>query len=444
MPASATSLEQPGRTDACDASPATGTLMRNPRLRVSRFDESGTQQRWLYELDDAGGRSQRMVIPDEVHAWLQRLDGTVQLEAVFADVCGAIPGGESFARLRRLVSEVFVPQRILVPSGATELHAAAIRATPRWMLFKLRLMSPAMVRPLARIAAPLFGLRMLVLLVLGIVAGQVAFFVAADAGAMSGPGRDSGALLRAFGWVLTGMLGHELGHAAAAYRYGCRNTDIGVGWYLIFPVFYADLSESWRCSRRQRLVIDAGGVYFQALAIALLMGAYALWSDPALLYACALLNLSLALNLNPFLRMDGYWLASDALGVANLRRVASEAVRRRLRGVFGIADERASPAVSARGERWLIAFALGSNLFVAAVVYLISTRIIWQLIDGLPRRQLDLSSVLSFGGSTSDLVVAIGALAWQLLLLGFLCWFLGKLAFAAVRRLVRALPHGRP
>ena len=60
---------------------------------------------------------------------------------------------------------------------------------------------------------------------------------------------------------------HELGHATAARYGGATPGVMGVGIYLMMPVFYTDVTDSYRLGRRGRLRTDLGGLYFNAIAI---------------------------------------------------------------------------------------------------------------------------------------------------------------------------------
>ncbi|MDQ0497132.1 site-2 protease family protein [Paenibacillus brasilensis] len=62
--------------------------------------------------------------------------------------------------------------------------------------------------------------------------------------------------------LLLSILFHEFGHVVAAYRYGIRPRDIGIGLYMLVPVMFVDLSEAWKLPRKQRVVIDFAGIYF--------------------------------------------------------------------------------------------------------------------------------------------------------------------------------------
>lgn len=131
--------------------------------------------------------------------------------------------------------------------------------------------------------------------------------------------------------LLLGVLGtfvHELGHAAACRRFGCRHGALGFGVYFAFPVLYMELDDCWRLPRLQRAVVDAGGMYAQVLfALVLLLVGALTGSWPSVAGAAGVTLVSVAMNANPLLRFDGYWLLSDLTGVANLRARAFRAVR---------------------------------------------------------------------------------------------------------------------
>jgi putative peptide zinc metalloprotease protein len=56
-----------------------------------------------------------------------------------------------------------------------------------------------------------------------------------------------------------GVLLHELSHAAACVEGGGRCGPVGIGIYLVFPVFYTDVSDSWRLPRSRRIMVDSAG-----------------------------------------------------------------------------------------------------------------------------------------------------------------------------------------
>ncbi|WP_254048257.1 HlyD family efflux transporter periplasmic adaptor subunit [Uliginosibacterium sp. TH139] len=130
---------------------------------------------------------------------------------------------------------------------------------------------------------------------------------------------------------------HELGHAFAARHHGCRVATMGVAFMVMWPVLYTDTSGAWRlASRRQRMSIGAAGMLAETAIAAWATLAWSFLPDGMLRSAAFMLAtttwlLTLAVNLNPFMRFDGYFLLSDALNVPNLQERAFALARWRLR-----------------------------------------------------------------------------------------------------------------
>ncbi|MBF0133435.1 MAG: HlyD family efflux transporter periplasmic adaptor subunit [Magnetococcales bacterium] len=139
------------------------------------------------------------------------------------------------------------------------------------------------------------------------------------------------------GAILGAKLVHELGHAATASRYGCRVPTMGVAFMLFWPVFYTDVGEAWLLrSQKERFLIGAGGVLAELglAAVALFLWPF-VSEGPArsalVLLAGVIWVGTVVINLNPFMRFDGYFLLSDALGVPNLQQQAFALGRWRMR-----------------------------------------------------------------------------------------------------------------
>jgi hypothetical protein len=128
--------------------------------------------------------------------------------------------------------------------------------------------------------------------------------------------------------VLSLVLWHEIGHCAGAHHAGAPSGGIGVGVYFVFPVLFADVRHSWIASRRGRLLVDVGGIYFQFVATGLLAW-WSAWTSSAVGTEAVVSSSFLMLHtLNPCLKMDGYWILSDLLGCYNLRERALQPARR--------------------------------------------------------------------------------------------------------------------
>jgi putative peptide zinc metalloprotease protein len=120
---------------------------------------------------------------------------------------------------------------------------------------------------------------------------------------------------------ITGLF-HEIGHASASHKYLKESSDIGWGVYLFYPVFFTDVTKIWRLTRIRRLLVDASGIYFQCMAICVVEVALMLLHMPSLLFMFFDVSLFyLFINLNPIMKMDGYWMVTDILGVKNLDKI---------------------------------------------------------------------------------------------------------------------------
>ncbi|MFJ4143439.1 biotin/lipoyl-binding protein [Pseudomonas sp. NPDC089734] len=167
----------------------------------------------------------------------------------------------------------------------------------------------------------------------------------------------------AFGAALFfAKLCHEFGHAFMAKRAGCRVQSMGVAFMVLLPLFYTDVSDAWRVNdRRARLLIGAGGVLAEMLLACIALLAWSLLPDgpartAAFMLASATWITTVLVNLNPFMRFDGYFLISDLWEVDNLQGRAFALCRWRLREVlFGYgqpAPEPWSPMMQRRLLWW--------------------------------------------------------------------------------------------
>lgn len=118
---------------------------------------------------------------------------------------------------------------------------------------------------------------------------------------------------------------HELGHAFAASHFGCRVPSMGIALMMGLPVLWTDVTDAWRLPRRHdRLLIDAAGMLAELALAALATLLWAVLPDGALRSGVYVLSsatwlVTLAINLNPFMRFDGYYLLADYLDIANLQ-----------------------------------------------------------------------------------------------------------------------------
>lgn len=162
---------------------------------------------------------------------------------------------------------------------------------------------------------------------------------------------------------------HELGHAFTARRLGCRVTSMGVALMVGMPVLYTDTSDAWRLRRnRDRLRIVTAGIRTELYVAALATLAWAFLPEGPLRSAAFFLATtswvsSVAINLSPFMRFDGYFALSDAWGVENLQPRSFALARWQLREwLFDLGAPPPEP-LPQRRRRLMVAYAMTTWLY---------------------------------------------------------------------------------
>ncbi len=162
---------------------------------------------------------------------------------------------------------------------------------------------------------------------------------------------------------------HEFGHAYLTKSYGLEVHTIGVMLLFFWPILYTDTSEAWRLqNRRQRVMIDAAGIIAE---LSLAIYASLLWSflpdgairDGMFMLAAVSWFTTLFMNLNPFMRFDGYYLLADSWGVTNLQTRAFTLTKWWLRELFFGFGEAPREKFSPAQQRWMIIYSFMTWLY---------------------------------------------------------------------------------
>src|SRR5581483_5218590 len=139
-----------------------------------------------------------------------------------------------------------------------------------------------------------------------------------------------GLLLLVFALTLASAAFHEIGHAAACRYGGATPGGMGAGLYLVWHAFYTDVTDAYRLPKRDRLRVDLGGIYFNAVVAVVTLGVWFAWRADALLLLIGLQLLMMVKNLSPVIRSDGYHILADATGVPDLYAHIGPTLRRLL------------------------------------------------------------------------------------------------------------------
>ncbi|WP_085371774.1 site-2 protease family protein [Magnetospirillum sp. ME-1] len=175
---------------------------------------------------------------------------------------------------------------------------------------------------------------------------------------------------------------HELAHGLTAKRFGCRVPTMGVAFLVMWPVLYTDVNETWTlASRRQRLLVGAAGIMAELSVAAWATLLWAFLPDGGMRQAVFVLAAftwvsSLAINLSPFMRFDGYFLAMDALELPNLHPRSFSMAKWWLREVLFDLGEPPPEAMNPGRQRAMVVFAMAVWVYrlvlflgIAALVY---------------------------------------------------------------------------
>jgi putative peptide zinc metalloprotease protein len=186
---------------------------------------------------------------------------------------------------------------------------------------RTQLLPPSVVGAVAKLAQPLFWPPVVAAVVAALVAVDVwLFFIHGLGQGLRATVQQPAVFLLVFGVIIVATAFHELGHAAACSYGGAKPGGMGAGIYIVWPAFYTDVTDAYRLSRGGRLRTDLGGVYFNGIAVLVVAGCYAVTRYDPLILICFLLQMLVLQQMLPLLRLDGYYVLSDLVGVPDLFR----------------------------------------------------------------------------------------------------------------------------
>jgi hypothetical protein len=334
------------------------------------------------------------------------------------------------------------------------------------LIFQIPLFGQRVIKPFTWLGAWLFAPRLMVPVVAVAVVLDVALIVAGRAGLLGLSGYH---YLVVYGIVTASVLVHELGHLSACRRFRCSHGVLGFGLYMMFPVFYVDVTQTWRLPRKQRLMVDIGGVYFQLLFLGAVVLGYFTSGLASLYFAAIAINASILFNFHPVLKFDGYWVLTDALGITNLHQAAQAQFGRwlslatgglglvghllRRRGARTPKQAQKSSAMAATGLPQGMsrlgtivfqAYALMSGLFLFFFA--------WLMFQVLPRCAIDMYGIARslsvesrFEAPISMWLPGFADHVFRLVFLGFIIYRIGMAVFryavgivTSLKRLVKA------
>jgi len=413
----------------------------NPALEISEMDADGRRKMALCAIP-VEGRQAQYAIPKTLLPLISLFDGRRSIDSAIAQYKADNPGSWQAEKLKELVTDFLIPRGLVLPHpGAESTAAPAVSDRRSFLYLQLPLIGPRVIEPIARALGWAYS-RIALAIWLPLFLFMIGYFllVLVPAHDLDFNRLNFGSVVLLLALSTLSTLVHEFGHASAAMHFGCRNMRIGWGLYLAFTVMWTDVSDAWKLPRWQRAIIDVGGVYLESFFVLALFVIFEITGNPIYLFGVLFSLLNMSMSFNPFLRLDGYWLMSDALGIVNLREKQIAWLRRTAARLLN-RPEWASARGSDLGRTAQIALGIYSVLGIGFFFYLLT--VIWDRVilsvatqypGALAKFWLDLGS----GASLATVSGGLLEILWRTLMLvalGFMLVRLSRLLAKPLRSL---------
>lgn len=306
-----------------------------------------------------------------------------RLGAREASFLGALDGSISAEEIRRSGREGFDPEqadRLLEWFSSTELLAGGSRVLndeppqARWRKalnyvlypdkFRFTLFNPdSFLDRHKRVVDAFFGRGAVAIYVLIFMSPAIFLIAVPDQFLQAFEAFDP--LLPVWQWVALYLtsLGltflHEMSHAIACKHYGGKVEKVGAMLLYLSPVAYCDISASWRfTSSLPKVVVSGAGIFFQLLVSAASFVIFGLTQEPFFGVLSSANAVFALFNMNPFVKLDGYWMLVHLVGEPNLRHKGLSKVDNGIRRLLG------RPSGKVTDELMLLGFGVAHVVFV--------------------------------------------------------------------------------
>ncbi len=180
-------------------------------------------------------------------------------------------------------------------------------------------------------------------------------------------------------WVLLFGLGfiHESAHGLTCKHYGGEVHNMGLMFLYLTPAFFVDVTESWvSATKIQRLATIIAGIWIEMVLCGIAMIVWMNTQPSAFVHDLAykvILITGLAvivMNLNPLLKLDGYYFLTEVIGIPDLKERSTSFVSAWFQNsVLRLPAE--VPAVPRRRAPLFIAYAVISGAYSYLVLFFV-------------------------------------------------------------------------
>jgi putative peptide zinc metalloprotease protein len=179
-------------------------------------------------------------------------------------------------------------------------------------------------------------------------------------------------------WSLMLVIGfiHESAHGLTCKHYGGEVHGMGLLLIYLMPAFYCDITEAWvTADRKQRLAAIIAGIWTEMVVCGLGMIVWLNTSPGDWLHNLAyqlILITGLAvivINLNPLIKLDGYFFLTELIGVADLKERSTSFLSGWFQSrILGLTTE--TPVVPRRRVPLFVIYAFISGVYSYTILFL--------------------------------------------------------------------------
>ena len=407
----------------------------NPQIQVTPLDSSDERPRFLVEIND-----RMLEISEHVYYVIRFLQekGMRNPDEIAAELrCRGLARANAM-QVAAVLWKTLIPNHIvLTPEGEETPVASMRRKRSSYLTIKLPLISAEAIRPITNLTRVLFYKPVIWCVLALVVAAHLYFYLVPFSGFQW---KIATLPLQQYLWLMLIMSSlnfiHELGHATACRFYNCRHGKIGWGIYIFMFVLYTDVTPAWKLTRKKRAMIDFGGMYFELIAVLIVLVVWLVTQHPLAMYVFLLLDLSILFSLNPIFRQDGYWLFSDLAGITNLRDTSLVAMRSFIAKLRGQTNEHLSSRmdrIPAKVRMALYAYSTLSLGFFGWLTWWVVSRTTGEIIPACPQQIQAISA--AFAGGTAIWSAAVEPILRLLsygLFVVFTAWALGRFFYGLI------------
>jgi putative peptide zinc metalloprotease protein len=178
-------------------------------------------------------------------------------------------------------------------------------------------------------------------------------------------------------WILFLILGfiHESAHGLTCKHFGGQVHAMGLLFIYLMPAFYCDVTEVWvSASRVERLATIIAGIWVEMVVCGLAM---IVWSNTVagqwvhdFAYQIILITgiAVVVVNLNPLIKLDGYYFLTEAIGVPDLKERSTAFISGWFQSrILRLAAE--TPVVPRRRVLLFTLYAVASGIYSYTLLY---------------------------------------------------------------------------